>query len=1651
MNNRNNEPISSSAHTHTSHTSSWYASVEQVSWTFRGFLILFVLCIATSNLRAQPIISYLLPDIGAPGMMIQVEIIAPNTADTDGNSFSNTDSIFTNNANESFRLECVRPADRAKVTFSPVVTSWNGRMLSTVAFVSPNCLPNSTNWNQLADAWRIPVQLVTPNFSSNVDTFYIVNTTHFGDLSAISGTVFGTGQLGVRSRRGAMIVDSIILKNTTYTFSVSDPDNNLNNGNQAYLPAVLIAQGRIVGSGPLSRISVDAVGVDGGPGGGGGAGYFCDNIFANTKDGGPGGAGYCGGGRGGRNGTGGFATKAFQAYGLGSGPKDPNGSGNSLNKTAGAFVDGYEAAGGASGHPFGRSGACCNDGNNCISSGGYGGASGSTNTKAGAGAGHKTKGVPTNSGGDNNGAIYGNTMNVPLSGGSGGAGGNPQAIVTTCAGGGGGGGGALQLFALALSQVHCSALGANGSSGTPVGGSGSGGSINISSKLGSSAIVVSVSGGTSSPYPAAGSGRVRTDGSVSIDASKSDAVVDYNGPTIDTISSVKPPFTLSGRGRAGDSIAVYMKSDNSQWTKLSKVLVNASNTWTLPVNYVGADQNLYFLAAQEVRNPVHSSFTAQPSYVLSSAGAAMVNIVRIAEVSCDPIRNMGSATLCPPKDKLDTFYIRNLGNADVVLDTAAFLTGTLGFSIDSPKPMKSILIKSKDSIRVIVRFQNLSIEGTLSDRLLIRFPIGTTPQILTVDYTILAGQERVAYINVASNFETQGVYSIDFDRVCANVGAQQYHAIRNVSISKKTIDVTSIKVRGTSGVFNVTMDKRNLVLNDTAHFLVRVPRGAAGVYYDTLQLEWKTDSCFATVLIPLKVTLVETRVNGYDSKLEDFGYVKVGKSLTRRFTIRNTGSGLDSANFKKVPTVPKPWSMSMMFPDTVPRVLAPGDSIVFILTFSPDSAQSYQFNLDWIVEELGASCPATVSFHPRGIGTNASILPTVDTVRFGRVFRCTVKRDSFWLKNTGSSPGKVYAPAVLTGPDAARFRVVQEPKADSTVMNTVADSVLYVVEFTGDPTDLSASLKSAQIAIRVFDDSARTITVYLTAQQVQSNLDLIDKSLTFNNAPVNSQSSLPLGMKNATDTLLCILDVRSQHPEIKVVPNSIDISPGQSISLAVNVTPTSLGDINDTLTIYVNCPCIDSIKVPVFVHPTNNGLIFSPAPIRFDTVRACVVPADINISIRNIDNSSQGLMDTVYIEGQDAAVFPITLSWSSFPYIIPPQAGDNKAISVSYRGAGTKVGAKSAYLVVRYRINNQTIHDTIQLSAWRDVPLHLDSTTMEFGSVKQGQNKTMTMHVFNDHTQSLEIKFQSTTRGRQVFVPTRTVISPPGRQKDSMDIEFLADSTGDFRDTMYVKYFSASLGCTDSIPLYLHGNVLPGVNYSVWLEKSTIVDPTDTDVKINMYASLDSLVSFSNTLQFNAKVSIPADMFHAMRIESAVGRFIPDPNLVGNQQTLEISVDTIANRLSQQPTLIATIAGAAMLGAQECDSVYLVQFAWTNSGPHPTTISNTGLGNGEYCTTICAANGSRLLGTTQSPLQMLLSPNPGSDHLNVQVRSVEAGVYSFELFNETGQVVDQFDLNASPNRVYTVDRDLTRLSTGVYSLQLSTQTRSIRRPFVVIK
>ena len=94
------------------------------------------------------------------------------------------------------------------------------------------------------------------------------------------GEIGSGGSWGIRSRRGAMIVDSMILNGTgTYTIDVSDCDPQTP-GNQGYLPAIILSNGSIFIS-PGAVLSVDASGENGGPGGGGGAGRIMTAVARN--------------------------------------------------------------------------------------------------------------------------------------------------------------------------------------------------------------------------------------------------------------------------------------------------------------------------------------------------------------------------------------------------------------------------------------------------------------------------------------------------------------------------------------------------------------------------------------------------------------------------------------------------------------------------------------------------------------------------------------------------------------------------------------------------------------------------------------------------------------------------------------------------------------------------------------------------------------------------------------------------------------------------------------------------------------------------------------------------------------------------------------------------------------------------------------------------------------------------------------------------------------------------------------------------------------------------------------------------------------------------------------------------------------------------
>lgn len=1621
--------------------------IDKLTWIPLCVAILCGLLFAPPVL-SQPIVSYIIPDIGAPGMSVYMELVGPNSGDQNGNVFSvNVDSIFSNNATDPLRLECVRPSDRWKITFSPVVISWAGRLLSTVAFVSPSCSPNSTDWRQLSAEWRIPVQVVTTNGTSNIDTVYIVQPTHLGNLTGVPQTVLGAGSLGVRSRRGAMIVDSVLFRDTTYTVSVSDPDGVAANGNQGYLPFTLMSMGPVRGAGSNAKLSVDAIAQDAGPGGGGGGGRFCDlTAGSGTR----GGNGFTGGGKGGNS-----LTRLYQAYGTGTGTPLGDGTSNALNDTRGSSVPAaFEAAGGGTGHPFGVSGSSCSDGNGCIPEGGVGGGSGAQNNVAGAGGGNETAGQKSAPNIDNGGKIHGNTMIVPIAGGSGGSSGNPRSTFGSCGGVGGGGGGALRLVAPTASSLLLSATGADGgatvgSGAIEIGGSGAGGSVSLHTQYGLSDVNYNLRpGGLSSGTGRGGNGRGRCDGPQARWA----GLTIFRGPSIDTIQNVSLPFLIKGTGEPNSRIEIYIYTETEKWRRFAEGGVDAAGNWTALISYSGSDSYINIVAAQKasISNPKGYAFV--PSHVLSPTAAISVRINKVAEIICDATRDLGRSSCSDGGKKLDTMFIRNKGTAAANIDSARFSDGSRGFKVVSPAPFRGLTIAKGDSLRVIVEYQRTgTATGTVGDRLVVFLRAGSTPPICTTDYKVTVDAIGLVKANPLNGEADSSPFEFDLGNVCSKVGTTQVFAAKNISSFPIGI-VKYALASGASSPFQAVITKARVASQDTMRIAITMPPNSKGVYTDTLRVS--IDSCGLTYDIPVRVRLVETVVIGYSAALEKFGFVQVGKSLTRTLVIRNEGRGTDSAYFEKVPVVTAPWSLTLVRPASLPTMLAPGDSILFDVTFAPTSAGYFEQNITWETLQNSVSCATTVIFKPNGFGSNSSLSPNKTEINFGDLYQCQKRKDTVWIRNLGTGSATLASSSSVSGTDPGAYRVFEEPSPGTVIKP--GDSIAVIVEYVPDVTATATVVRSADLVVSIKDDTTRTITISLKARQIRATLQILDAlPIVLNSVPVNGSQSVQLGVQNTLDTTICITDVRTKN-ELEVRPDLkfFDIPKGQQRAFQFTVMPKTLASLIDTATIYIGCPCIDSIKVAIIANPINTALSFTPRPVSFDTVDVCERPQPIQVSVKNLDVTSTALIDTVFFEGQNPECFRVDLPlWTSYPFPVGSNTTLSSAIVVSYNGSGRSPGMKNGRIVVRYRLNNIVINDTISVSAYRKVPIVPSVSSINVGTVKQGETNITTLLLTNTFDRQMEVSF-----GLGPILSSLVRITPgltplAGKQTDSVQVEFAGLVSGVYSDTAYIRYFSNSLGCTDSIPFVISGEILPGLNYRVWLTPNRRVTTTDKNVVFVLYGKTDSISQPLKGVKLRSVISVPGDMFFVRSAEVPGGSASISSISQGLPGTLDVTIatDSLPNGINQDSTVLAIIRGESLLGGRECDSLRVESCVWTNSGPRPTTWLNKDEGNVEYCTNICKADGDRLIGNGNGVLSMSISPNPTISDVDIRVTCVESATHILHVFNSLGQEILTIPFRGYAGGESELQPAVSELATGTYTVLVQSPTESLSAPLVIVR
>lgn len=885
-----------------------------------------IVCIAFAAVQASAAaVSYIIPDIGSPGMNIYTEIIGPE------NSFDNfgPDRVVREPYKDpALKIEFWRTGDSLKITFGALSVSWGGRMISTQIFVNPfMTMPSTSYWNRLDTDNIIQFRVITGGNVSDWQKFYIVKPFNFENLSSTEN-VFGAGNLGIRSPRGAMIVDSLKLANITYTVSISDCDPETD-GNQGYLPFILLSRGDITGP---AVIDVSGDGKNAGCGGGGGGGNFCDSPYADSSQ--NGGSGFVGGGRGGLHAaaTGSNLRKSWgDATGF---------QGASINGVAAPADNSFESAGGGTGHPFGVSGKSATIKDNVTdpysvweanNSGGYGGGSGAAQQSKGGSGGFSSVGfntIPVDKNISNSGRINGNPMIVPIAGGSGGASGNPYSSSGNgdCSGCGGGGGGAIRIFARNLTNVTIKSDGADGGFGssTTYGGGGSGGSIGVFVKHNADQIRTQVYGGLTGNIgdtAVYGLGRTRFDITYpgkEIVSNPDQNGVNHVGFTTDTTFFIQGGTVIRGSKAVNDSIALYIKGLHGSTWKYVAGFGRTRTFWSWFLTEPFFSDSLYYFYAERINSSSGHSDSCQyiPAAEYSQAAANIFKIVPI------PLLTITSSTI-----KRDTVCAGQIISDSIPLQCNNWIDFNLELTTDgngfSANLDKTTIHQRNDSVKIYYRFNST----------------GLADGLYSANFTIHSDNYKKDFTFTKEIYVWHsGLTVADCDFGQVSVGEAKDTVVTVYNTGTSPLEIKNLPVA----------ESPFLVLSSTPALPAVIPVGGSIRLSVVFQPISQGDAEGKLVIsIPESAgncsAEAEAKLTGYGLKAQvelsryniHFNTLWICSSQNDTVTMKNTGEisvTIDSVFF----TGQNPQRFSIAYPK-LSVTLAPGDTVRFNLTYTPEA------------------------------------------------------------------------------------------------------------------------------------------------------------------------------------------------------------------------------------------------------------------------------------------------------------------------------------------------------------------------------------------------------------------------------------------------------------------------------------------------------------------------------------------------------------------------------------------------------------------------------------------------------------------------------------------------------------------------------------------
>lgn len=315
----------------------------------------------------------------------------------------------------------------------------------------------------------------------------------------------------------------------------------------------------------------------------------------------------------------------------------------------------------------------------------------------------------------------------------------------------------------------------------------------------------------------------------------------------------------------------------------------------------------------------------------------------------------------------------------------------------------------------------------------------------------------------------------------------------------------------------------------------------------------------------------------------DFGGVKVNTTDTLTVSITNNGEidlEVTDLNFDN--------NAFSVLGDTAFTV-AFNQTVTVQVEFDPTEAIIYEGELV-ILSNDPLNPSVTVDLSGTGLPLEAQLEVRIESLGFNSVEVGFDSTNTFWIYNTGDADLEV--DSIVS--DNSYFTYNSIPRVDRIVAPgdssevSVTFAPLEAGNFTGNLTIYSNSVENDVFALQMSGSG------YVLQPEIAVDPD----TLNFGSVTVNEEETLSFKIYNNGEGVLMISNITSSNeaftftfPDVEGEELSIDIEPGDSVSVNVTFSPVESGDYTGTINIFSNDPQTANFAVVL------QGTGYQPFPV----------------------------------------------------------------------------------------------------------------------------------------------------------------------------------------------------------------------------------------------------------------------------------------------------------------------------------------------------------------------------------------------------------------------------------------------------------------------